>query len=109
MLRQLRDLGEIFLKECRIVRVDTGHLIGVDDTPVELVDSALAHPDEGRFLRQPMVFRQELVPHVPRLALTTDCRAPPLWGRLRRSGACRPLNSRRFRSSPPRWPGPSWA
>ncbi len=70
MLGQLRDLGEIFVKERRIVRVDTGHLVGVGDTPVELIDSALAHPDKGRFLRQAVVFRQELVPHVPRLALS---------------------------------------
>jgi hypothetical protein len=70
MLGQHRDLGPIFVVDRRIVRVDTGHLVGVDPTPVERIDSALAHPDEGRFLRQAVVFRQELVPHVPRLALS---------------------------------------
>ena len=48
--------------------------LGVDHTPVERIDSALAHPDEGRFLRQAVVFRHELVPHVPRLALSAGVR-----------------------------------
>ena len=70
MLGQHRDFDVIVVVDRRIVRVDTGHLVGVSPTPVELIDSALAHPDEGRFLRQPVGFRHELVPQVPRLALS---------------------------------------
>ena len=70
MLGQHRDFDVIVVVDRRIVRVDTGHLVGVGPAPVELIDSALAHPDEGRFLRQAVLFRQELVPQVPRLALS---------------------------------------
>ena len=69
MFGQFRNFGEILFIKGGIVGVDAGHFVGVDHAPVELIDTALAHPDEGRFLRQPMLLRQELVPAVPRLAL----------------------------------------
>src|SRR3979490_2444039 len=70
MLGQHRDFYVIVVVNRGIVRVDTGHLVGVSPTPVELIDSTLAHPDERRFLRQAVGFRHELVPQVPRLALS---------------------------------------
>ena len=65
---QLAELREGVRPDRGIVGVDARNLVGVDRGPIVLVDAPLAHADEGRLLRQPMLLGEVRVPGVPRLA-----------------------------------------